>query len=256
MNLVLCPNLSSHKWAQLKKAFKALCLSAFFVPVVSANNQNTCHYSGPPEGARPVEVARVQDGDSLYLRDGRKVRLVGVNTPELGRKGRAAEPFADEARRELHRLVSRYSDWYLLPGVEQQDRYGRQLGQVVSSSGVNAGAYLVERGLALVVAKAPNDRQAPCYLQLEKTAAGKQSGLWGNPYWLPASASHASRLGFQLLRGRVTRVDTASNGDVWLELDDALVVRLTGSAAVSVLKYRRDIMEGADVQVRGWLARR
>ena len=39
-----------------------------------------------------VEVARVVDGDTVRLRDGRSVRLIGINAPELAHNGRTTEP--------------------------------------------------------------------------------------------------------------------------------------------------------------------
>ena len=63
-----------------------------------------CVLSSP--GTLPlVGVAKVVDGDTLRLVDGRSVRLIGINTPELGRDGRKAEPFAVAAQRRLRALV-------------------------------------------------------------------------------------------------------------------------------------------------------
>ena len=45
-----------------------------------------------------VEVADVHDGDTVRLVDGRKLRLIGFNTPELARDESPAEPLATEAR--------------------------------------------------------------------------------------------------------------------------------------------------------------
>src|SRR3989338_6623699 len=53
-----------------------------------------------------VRVRQVVDGDTLKLADGRSVRLIGLNTPELGRKGRSAEPGAQAAqRRQFQRIA-------------------------------------------------------------------------------------------------------------------------------------------------------
>jgi endonuclease YncB( thermonuclease family) len=53
-----------------------------------------------------VRVGRVIDGDTLELSDGTKVRLIGVDTPELARAGRPAEPFAHEAARFTEQFLS------------------------------------------------------------------------------------------------------------------------------------------------------
>ncbi|WP_132530889.1 thermonuclease family protein [Pseudomonas aeruginosa] len=68
-------------------------MGAFFMSVISA-------FAGAAEACRPtgalqnVEVARVVDGDTVRLRDGRSVRLIGINAPELAHNGRTTEPFA------------------------------------------------------------------------------------------------------------------------------------------------------------------
>ncbi|WP_376748670.1 thermonuclease family protein, partial [Stutzerimonas nitrititolerans] len=74
---------------QLRKAslVGAFFVSAFFAAAASA----AC---SPPGPLQVQKVAQVIDGDTLRLVDGRSVRLIGLNTPELGRKGRRAEPFA------------------------------------------------------------------------------------------------------------------------------------------------------------------
>ncbi|MHB8822818.1 MAG: thermonuclease family protein, partial [Pseudomonadaceae bacterium] len=75
---------------------KASLVGAFFVSVTcSLSVQAFCP---APERLPQFAVAQVIDGDTLRLTDGRSVRLIGLNTPELGRKGRAAEPLADAAR--------------------------------------------------------------------------------------------------------------------------------------------------------------
>ena len=44
-----------------------------------------------------VKVRQVFDGDTILLMDGRKVRLLGINSPELEHDDRPAEPLATGA---------------------------------------------------------------------------------------------------------------------------------------------------------------
>lgn len=48
-----------------------------------------CPLPGKPE---QVRVQQVVDGDTVRLVDGRSVRLIGINTPEIGHGGVAASP--------------------------------------------------------------------------------------------------------------------------------------------------------------------
>ena len=82
---------------------KASLVGAFFVSAVLAL---PVHALCPaPQGLELQRVAQVIDGDTLRLDDGRSVRMIGLNTPERGRKGRSAEPFAEQATRNLRALV-------------------------------------------------------------------------------------------------------------------------------------------------------
>lgn len=79
-----------------------------------------------PGAAQPVRVERVVDGDTLHLEDGRRVRLIGVNAPELGRRGQPGEPYGQAARRFVEQWVrDSGGDLRLLPGVERRDGHGR-----------------------------------------------------------------------------------------------------------------------------------
>jgi endonuclease YncB( thermonuclease family) len=60
-----------------------------------------------------ARVARVHDGDTVVLHDGRKLRLIGINTPELPREDSPGQPFAQEARAALATLLAR-SDYALM----------------------------------------------------------------------------------------------------------------------------------------------
>src|SRR5690606_38338142 len=106
-----------------------------------------------PERLPQVAVAQVIDGDTLRLTDGRSVRLIGLNTPELGRKGRVAEPLADAARNHLQQLV-KASDGRLglRMGREARDRYGRVLAHAYDVQGNNLEAALLAQGLGFFVA--------------------------------------------------------------------------------------------------------
>ncbi len=50
-------------------------------------------------------VQWVNDGDTVVLADGRRVRYVGINTPEVANKGGPAERFGPEARDYNQKLV-------------------------------------------------------------------------------------------------------------------------------------------------------
>jgi endonuclease YncB( thermonuclease family) len=74
-------------------------------------------------------VQRVVDGDTLLLAGGTRVRLIGVDTPELARDGRPDEPLAREASDFTRREVEG-RDVTLEFDRDRRDRYHRVLAYV------------------------------------------------------------------------------------------------------------------------------
>jgi endonuclease YncB( thermonuclease family) len=90
---------------------------------------------------RTFLVTRVVDGDTLELGNGESVRLVGIDTPELGQCG------YDRATAALARLVAG-KQVRLGRSDEDRDRYGRLL-RYVDVAGVDAGLRQIRSGLAI-----------------------------------------------------------------------------------------------------------
>ena len=76
-----------------------------------------------------ARVARVVDGDTLLLEDGRRVRLLGVDTPETKHPERPPEPWGREATAFTEKAVAGRRI-VLEFGDEPTDRYGRVLAWV------------------------------------------------------------------------------------------------------------------------------
>lgn len=133
-----------------------------------------------------MEVRRVIDGDTLRLADGRSVRLIGINAPEIGRKGKRSEPMAETARRRLKALVRESGGRVsLVAGREAHDKYGRTLAHVYAGSGDNLAARLLSEGLGYRVAVAPNNRLVACQRRAETSARQAGIGLWRSRRWSP-----------------------------------------------------------------------
>ncbi len=80
---------------------KASLVGAFFVPAIWLSTAQAEVFCPAPTTVGTFEVQRVVDGDTVRLKDGRSVRMIGVNAPETGKKGRPDEPFAVAARQRL-----------------------------------------------------------------------------------------------------------------------------------------------------------
>ena len=126
-----------------------------------------------------VRVGRVIDGDTLELSDGTKVRLIGVDTPELARAGRPAEPFAHEAARFTEQFLSQGPVRLELDPYERQDRYGRRLAYVwVGQRMLNEELLLA--GLARARLEfGYSEVMKVRFAQAEAQARQARRGLWG-----------------------------------------------------------------------------
>ena len=101
---------------------------------------------------------RVVDGDTIYLESGEKVRMVGVNTPEIHP---TAEPGGLEAKEFTENVCQPGTEIGLnVDDLEPKDKYGRTLAIVyvrIDEDWVNLNAELLRRGLAEVLYIPPSE---------------------------------------------------------------------------------------------------
>lgn len=228
---------------------KASLAGAFFVSAIWLSGAQA--FCPTPSGLESVTVQRVVDGDTLRLSDGRSVRMIGLNTPELGKQGRSDEPFAVVARKRLQALVAASDGRVgLLPGKESKDHYGRTLAHLYGANGANLEAQMLAEGLGFQVAVAPNVDLVSCQQAAERSARQAGLGVWQQSPVLKAEQINAS--GFAVLSGRVSKVQR-NRGGVWIELQDSVVLRvapnLFGQFDVAALEN----LEGKQIEARGWV---
>jgi endonuclease YncB( thermonuclease family) len=228
---------------------KASLAGAFFVSAIWLSGAQA--FCPAPSGLASVAVQRVVDGDTLRLTDGRSVRMIGLNTPELGKKGRPDEPFAVAARKRLEALVAASDGRVgLLPGKEGKDHYGRTLAHVYGADGANLEAQLLAEGLGFQVAVAPNIDLVDCQQAAERSARQAGLGLWRQSPVLKADQIDTS--GFAVLSGRVSKVQR-NRGGVWIELQDSVVLRVAPNVLDRFPAAALDGLEGKQVEARGWV---
>jgi len=147
------------------KFFPAALAAVFFLSFFAAPS---------PSFAQSItaRVKWVVDGDTVVIEGGKKVRYVGIDTPERD------EPFFNEARERNISLVLGKEVRLVVCDAEPRDKYGRLLA-FVYADGVFVNRALVEEGLArrLII--------PPCGLPvatefklLEQGAKEMGLGLW------------------------------------------------------------------------------
>lgn len=201
-----------------------------------------------------VVVRQVVDGDTLRLVDGRSVRLIGVNAPELGKSGGTAQPYAEAARRRLQALVAASDERLrLVPGSEATDHYGRTLAHLFDRQGGNLEARLIAEGLGYAVAIAPNTRLAACQAAAESQARKARRGVWKQD---PTIAStRIEEGGFAVVQGRLLDVER-NRGGLWLQFEGDLVVNVPERFVAAFDEVPLRQWTGRDLEARGWIVDR
>jgi micrococcal nuclease len=128
--------------------------------------------NGPaqPGGLESVAVAAVIDGDTIELTDGRRVRYIGINTPERN------QPYYAEATDTNRQLIGG-NQIQLEFDVETFDQYGRTLAYVWAN-GQLVNFELVQRGFANAFTVPPNVRYETDFRSAEQAARDAGRGLW------------------------------------------------------------------------------
>ncbi|MBI3959616.1 MAG: thermonuclease family protein [Chloroflexi bacterium] len=122
-------------------------------------------------------VQRVIDGDSVLLADGREVRYIGIDAPEL----HSDDPWAAAAKTANIRLVQG-KRVRLEREVSEADRYGRLLRHVyVGDRWVNGE--LIAAGLARVRLLAPDVQRGAELVKLQEEAQRRRRGMWRRRVW-------------------------------------------------------------------------
>jgi endonuclease YncB( thermonuclease family) len=228
---------------------KASLAGAFFVSAIWLSGAQA--FCPAPGVLTSVAVQRVVDGDTLRLADGRSVRMIGLNTPELGKKGRSDEPFAVAARKRLEALIAASDGRVgLLAGKESKDHYGRTLAHVYSADGANLEAQMLAEGLGFQVAVAPNVDLVDCQQAAERSARQAGLGVWRQSPVLKAEQISVS--GFAVLSGRVSKVQR-NRGGVWIDLQDSLVLRVAPNVLGQFDVASLERLQGKKVEARGWV---
>ncbi len=129
-----------------------------------------------PDGARRGVVEAVSDGDTVRLRGLDRVRLIGIDTPEVADR---AECFGPEASAYVARQLPPGTVVGYRLGRDERDRFGRPLAYVWLPDGRFLNGLLVERGYARTLSIAPNTDYAGLLARAAARAREARLGLWG-----------------------------------------------------------------------------
>lgn len=129
-------------------------------------------------------VTRVLDGDTIEAAGVGRVRLLGVDAPEIGGSFERPAPFALEAREALQALVLHRWVRFECDGT-RRDTYGRSLFYISLESGEFINATLLQMGMARVSART-RLRRWDDLRRAEEEAQSRRRGMWGDRPRIPS----------------------------------------------------------------------
>lgn len=230
----------------------ALVFTALFL-FLGASPLFTIQAACPPPAAGELHrVDQVYDGDTLRLSGETRVRLAGINTPELRHDKGADEPYAVQARERLLRLIADAGHHvHIQPAAETQDGYGRLLAHAYTPAGVSLQEQILLAGLGLTHIHPPNLANLECYQQAETQARELRRGIW-NSLPIAAAALNRNDRGFVVLHGRVARVRNTRRS-IWLELHAGPSLRIARRDLSHFDTLEPSTLAGRSLEARGWL---
>jgi len=215
-----------------------LLVLLFFCAITQATQAGNCAAERISER---VQVIHVYDGDTVKLKDGRRLRF--------------KQPFSGEATALLQKLMDTHNRTLLLQaGREHRDHYGRLLAHVFLEDGTNIAVQLLQKGLATTLVVPPNTWGQRCYQQYEDLARIEGLGLWG----LDSYKAKESKLlppntrGFRIIRGQVQEV-RQSRHTTRVSLEGSLVITISKKDLVNFEPGFLEGLEGRQVETRGWI---
>lgn len=138
------------------------------------------------------QVKRVYDGDTIILENGDRIRLLGINTPELESYHRQGEEGGQLAKQWLKDKL--HGGSVLLEyDVKKKDKYGRSLAHLFLDNGEHLNKQLLQQGLATLSIIPPNLRHADELQQAEIIAQEKRQGIWAMDSYQPISIAQLSK---------------------------------------------------------------
>lgn len=139
------------------------------IPSIETTPLTTPEVKG--EQTQEVLVVKVIDGDTIEIEGGKRLRYIGIDTPE------SAECFANAATDKNKELVLE-KKIRMEKDVSETDKYGRLL-RYVWVGNIFVNDYLVKQGYAQSSTYPPDVKYQDQFLEAQKEARENNRGLWG-----------------------------------------------------------------------------
>ncbi|MBI2070592.1 MAG: thermonuclease family protein [Elusimicrobia bacterium] len=130
---------------------------------------------------RVVDVIRAIDGDTVELSDGDRVRLIGVDTPELHHPRKPVGCYAKEAWEYTKARAEGFRARLVFDpandSVRHRDKYGRLLAYLFLADGTFHNRELIAQGYGFAYTRFPYGHSEE-FVAVEAEAKRQGKGLW------------------------------------------------------------------------------
>lgn len=169
-------------WSSIVEEVVDQVQESIATPGDSSGSSSDAVYDKLPSNAEKYTVRNVYDGDTLTLVDERRVRLLGIDTPEIKEK----QPYAQEAKAYTKDRCDKKEIWLSYePNGEKQDHYGRLLAFVWVPADSGSGYLCINEGIVasgFASAYRPNSNTTlhnwDKLIALQKSARDNKRGMW------------------------------------------------------------------------------
>jgi micrococcal nuclease len=153
------------------KSTRLKCALLILAAPLLASGQSPRRVQIPQQSSLTCTVKKLADGDSVTCTDGRKVRLLLIDTPEMQQK-----PWGLMAKRQLEALAGPGTVLRLELDRNSRDRYGRTLAYAWVGN-VMVNERMVANGWAVVLAY-EDVRYLERMQRAERVAQSARKGFW------------------------------------------------------------------------------
>lgn len=132
--------------------------------------------NSPTISMMETTVSFVYDGDTIQISDDTRVRLIGIDAPELAHDNSNQQCFATESANLLKELIlgQKIS---IEQDKQKQDVYGRMLGYIWADT-VFINDFMIRQGYARAMPIKPDIKYAVLFYDAQKDAQENKRGLW------------------------------------------------------------------------------
>ncbi len=197
-------------------------------------------------------VKKVFDGDTVLLSNGKKVRFLGINTPEVEGRNKSAQAGGEEAKQWLIKKLKNKKVRLELD-VEKKDKYGRLLAHVFTEQKEHINLELVKKGLASVNIFPPGLKYSDDFLQAQKAAEKDGIGIWRFKEYAskPAKQIKQGRYkGWQRVTGKIKNIRQTRKYS-YLDFTDVFSLKIA-KKSLSLFPEPGSYI-GKKVEARGWI---